>query len=195
MSKSELNKQIEKLKNEDKLKTSTKRKLGKIEHLAYLTGHDDEQARICPRCKNPGELKAVLSAFPPTNKETVIGTATDKYYKVLKTPYNMRINNPCQPSNSYNFELQISYDSKGKDISITIPIEFVQDFVRPNQRHITNSEYHYFTGHSMNELRNMRVRCFLFLNPLNDEIISWYGGDQTLLKVSEINKIIAHLTK
>ncbi len=189
--KTELEKQIEALKLEHEHKTTTSEKLGDIKHLAYLSEWKDKTSYVVNAdCKNMEEAKKVLTEYKPTNKNTVIGTASDKYYKDLKTPFKVTIKNPPVQNSAQAYELKISYESDKHDVTITMPIEYIKDMVKTEERHITSSEYHYFIGMSHERLRTHRVRCYKFVNVLNDEVINWYGGDQTLCKVKLIETII-----
>lgn len=186
-----LNEQIKHLKAEDKFKKETKKALKNIEHLCYIS---DKDFRIIPKCKNVEEFNQVLKAFKPTNKQTVIGTARDSYFKTLKTPFEIKLLNPCIPNQWNNFNIQIEYKSGKNDINITLPIETVKDFIIIESRKITDSEYHYFIGTTLAELHRMQVRSYNFKGLCNDEVINWYGGDKTLLKLTMINDIIKTLT-
>jgi len=189
--KTDLQKQIEKLTAEDNHKTTTCEKLGKIEHLAYLSERKDKTTFIInAKCKDLEEAKKVLTAYKPTNKNTIIGTATDKYHKNLKTPFNVKIENPPVCNSAQNFHIELGYMSDKYDVTIELPIKYVEELLRIEERHITDSEYHYFIGCSYDKLRSMCVRCYKFKDVLNDEVINWYGGDQTLCKVSIIETII-----
>lgn len=182
-----INKQIKELKAEDAFKKLTQKKLKKIDNLTYISC---VKKVINAKCKSFLEAKTVLNAFPPTNKQTIIGTATDKYHSKLKTPFKITIHNPCQPSNSFNFEIQISYNCEDIDANITLPIELIKEFVITSSRSVTDSEYHYFIGYSIEKLRQLKCMQYEFKGVLNDECINWYGGDKTLTKTKMIEDIM-----
>ncbi len=187
--KTELELQIEKLTNEHNFKQLIKETIPFIDTLAYLTGHDNDKKRLVARCKDTNEFKNVLSSFPATNENTVIGTARDSYFADLKTPFKVNINNPASP-NSYNsFSVEISYMSNDIDVQCTLPIDCIKDYTSTGERTITDSEYHYFTGVSMERLRRMNVRNYNF----NSTQISWYGGDKTLKNADVANEIVNSL--
>lgn len=187
----ELSAQIAALTNEFNFKGMVEDMLPNIETLAFLTGHDKESKRLVAKCKNVSEFKTVLSLFPATNTNTVIGTATDKYYCDLNTPYKVNIDNPCSPSQYHSFSVKIGYISNDIDVQCELPIETIAPFTTTGERGITDSEHHYFIGRSYRELNNMRVRQYNFLA----DQINWYGGDKTLKNASIANDIVNHLTK
>jgi len=187
----ELDKKIAALRMEHEFKGMVADVIPGIDTLAYLTGHENDKKRILAKCKTPDEFKAVLAAFPATNSNTIIGTASDKYYADLATPYRLDIDNPARPNQWHNFAITIAYTSGEIDIKIELPIQFVADYVTTGERGVTDSEYHYFTGSSYQELRKMRVRAYNF----KANQMGWYGGNKTLLDVSEIGHIISHLNK
>jgi len=193
-----MNTQTQKTDLQEKIATLTKKyeleskmadKLGSIKHMALLSWKDKERVIINPA--NIEEFKEVLNIFPATNKNTVIGTATDKYYKQLKTPFRIDIENPPVINSVQNYEVHIKYDSNGTDVQIELPISFIEGFTITGDRNITDCEYHYFIGHSRKELTNIRVRCYGF----KGEQMGWFGGNKTLLSESVTGEIIKHLTK
>lgn len=187
-----LSKKIAALKLEDAFKTKVKKALKKIEHLAFMTGHEDDEPRLVARCKDFKEALIVLKAFAPTNKETVIGTATDSYYATLKTPFSVKIDNPPVINSSQKFQIELDYMSGKVSVQIELPIDLFADFVTRGERSITDSEYHYFIGYDYNKLRAIKVMCYKFNS---DKVINWYGGDKTLLDEGTIQKMIDHIMK
>jgi hypothetical protein len=188
----ELNAKIAKLQKEYELEAKAAEKLGSIKHMTIIhEWKSGDKERIIINPANLDEFKAALLAYPATNEKTVIGTATDKYYKELATPYRMDIDNPAKPCQWQPFEIHIEYWSDKTEIQIEMPIEYVQDFVNISERGITDSEYHYFIGVSHTGLRNMHVTCYNF----KGQQMGWYGGNKTLLDELVTNEIIEHLTK
>lgn len=187
-----LDKKIKALKLEEAFKTKVKKELKKIDHLAFMTGHEDDEPRLVARCKDFKEALLVLKLYPPTNKKTVIGTAGDSYFATLKTPFHVKLDNPCSPSIHHSFQLELSYESNKVDVQIELSIDLFMDFVNCGERNITDSEYHYFTGVDYGRLRSMKVMCYNFKA---DKVINWYGGDKSLLDEQEIQKIIDSLMK
>lgn len=188
-----LTKQIEMLKIKDAHDKKAAALMGSIEHLAIVHEWKNKNTfRIVARCKNTDEFKQVLRTLPPTNTTTTIGTATDRHYKVLNTPFRTDIENPAQAGRFSYYLITFGYQSGKYDIQIELPISFVSEFVTSTERPITDSEYHYFIGYSHNELRNLRVRSYRF-NCLDE--MGWYGGNKTLLNEAEITKIVDFLKK
>lgn len=188
--KSKLDVKIQQITAEFNFKNEVKEKLPTIKTLAFLTGRDGFSPRIICSCKNKEEFKEVLKAYPSTNEKQIIGTASDKYYHELHTPYKITIDNPANP-NQYNyFEVKIYYKSNKVDVTINLPIAFISDFVTIGERNITESEYHYFIGYSHNQLHSLKVRHYNFKG---GKQINWYGGDKTLTDEKLINEIIESL--
>jgi len=187
-----LEKKIKALKLEDSFKNKVKKDLKKIDHLAFMGGYEDDEPRLIAKCKDFNEALSVLKLYPPTNKQTVIGTAGDSYYKTLNAPFNIKLENPPVCNSSQTFQFEISYTSGKIDVQIELPINLFMEFVTRESRNITESEYHYFTGSSYDRLRSMKVMCYRFNN---SNVINWYGGDKTLLDEIEIQNIIDSLMK
>lgn len=176
----ELQTKFEKEIKEFNFKQGVNASLPGIEILAYL-GYKDK-FNISARCKNLDEFKTVLSAYPATNKQTIIGTAGNSSFAVLNTPFRVDIDNPARPSNTFPFCYKVSWESGDIEISVSIPIELAPDFSRRIDRGIYDSEYHYFIGQPYSKLKSMRVTAYTF----NGSVISWYGGNKTLKSESEI---------
>ncbi len=187
----DLQAKINALTIEHNFKNEIAETLPNINTLAFLGGHDNGQKRLVAKCKTIDEFNQVLDKYKPTNENTVIGMASDKFYAQLQTPFRINIDNPSRPNQYDIFKVTFSYTSNDIDVQIELPIETIIDFTTISQRNITDSEYHYFIGYSHSELRNMRVRCYNF----KGEQINFYGGSKTLLSVDSINEIITHLTK
>lgn len=139
-------------------------------------------------CKTIYEVKQLLSTLSPTNKTSVIGTATDKFYKTIDSPYKITIDNPAS-TNQYNwFSLRIQFELNDIDIWINVPLNLITfyNFVRIT-RNITDSEYHYFIGMSNKQLREMKVTAYNFNN---NYVVNFYGGSKTLFCGIEANNII-----
>lgn len=186
----ELESKIKALTVEYSFKQDIAESLPNIETLAFLGGIKDNRKRLVAKCKTIGEFNEVFEKYAPTNENTVIGTATDKFHSNLQTPFRLNIDNPCKPNQWNYFKLSISYTSNDIDVEITLPIETILEFTTIGQRTITDTEYHYFTGISQSKLCQMRVRCFSF----KGDQINFYGGSKTLNNVDSINQIIKHLT-
>lgn len=186
----ELDKKIAALRMEHEFKGMVADVIPGIDTLAYLTGHENDKKRILAKCKTPDEFKAVLAAYPATNEQTTIGTATDKYHTVLNSPFRVDIENPARCNTYSPFLYKIGWQSGDIEMSVEMPIEAAPDFCRRIDRNISDSEYHYFIGVSETKLRSMRVPAYTF----NGNCISWYGGNKTLTSESETNDFIEFLT-
>lgn len=181
-----LNKEIAKLKAENDHEKNTKKLLGKIDHLALLTGHDNEGRRVVVRTKNLEEVRKTFKLFPASNKVTKIDFAGSDDI-TLKTPFRIDIENPAQQNSAQSYHLSVGYQSGKIEMDIEIPLNLLPtEFFTRGQRPITDCEYHYFIGHSYNELRNIRVTQYSF----QGEQIGWFGGNKTAKDLKEVSKII-----
>lgn len=170
------------------LKQSAAEALPGMDILAFVGWKD--APRIVVKVKTAAEFKAVLAAYPATNEQTTIGTATDKYHTVLNSPFRVDIENPARCNTYSPFLYKIGWQSGDIEMSVEMPIEAAPDFCRRIDRNISDSEYHYFIGVSETKLRSMRVPAYTF----NGNCISWYGGNKTLTSESETNDFIEFLT-
>jgi len=142
----------------------------------------DKSIMVWPQ-KNldPEKATEMLDAFPPTRFETNI------LKSVISSPYRLILENPCSISRFSSFTLKVGWVHEELELHFNIPVEYVKDFTLPTSRHITDSEYHYFTGTDIKYLTTMMVPRRVFNR---SQVINWYGGDQTLLCVDTINKIL-----
>lgn len=185
-----LQQKIDELTKEQSFKEFATTRLGEIKHLAFLSGHDKEIPRLVITTTTLTEVQFIFTEFPATNITTEIGIGT-KHEVTLSTPYRINIDNPARPSQYRDFTVEIHYFSSEIDIEIDIPLSLIPDFFIPTKRNISDSEYHHFTGVSINELRSLKIRTYDF----KGEQIKWYGGDRTLIDVPVIQSIITTVTK
>ena len=160
-----------------------------IKHQAILSIYGDF---IAFDCKTLREAKYLLETLKPINENTIIGTAKDIFYKVIKTPYRIDIINPAVINNYSNFMLKIQYMIDECRICINIPLKLVPHEFKKIERKITSSENHYFTGYSQRRLDNMKVVAYTFNS---NNIINFYGGGKTLVCEIEIENIINSILK
>ena len=155
-----------------------------IKHQAILSIYGDF---ISFDCKTLEEAKYLLETLKPINKNTIIGTATDSFYKVINTPYRIDIINPAVINNYNNFTLKIQYIIDQCKIWIYIPLKLVPHEFKKIERKITSCENHYFPGYSQRRLDNMKIIAYTFNN---NYVINFYGGGKTLVCEIEIENII-----
>lgn len=181
----ELERKIEELKQEYNSKQS----------ILEIVGNDIKfyhcKTFVSFEVKSIDEVKLLFDKFKPVNETSEMKTATQTYQ--VNHFLKMMINNPCQISRFSNFDLKLSYQSSDIEIHIKIPISLINEknilntsFFKVSSRKIYDCEYHYFTGVSMKELREMKVRCYLFDT---SKVIGYYGGDQGLLDEQLAEKI------
>ena len=187
-----LNDKINAITLEHNFKKECATKLEGIKSLCYIT---DGKGVINIYAANENDFKKVLALYPPTNTRTTIGTATDKFYAILDTPFRVNLENPCQPAFSYIHAVTFGYMHNDTSVKIKLPISFIIDFVTRGERAISDSEHHYFIGVSYRKLAEIRVLSYSFKFDISNNQISWYGGDKTCLSIDLINKILEHLNK
>jgi hypothetical protein len=186
-----LNAKIEALKVKHEIETAILNKLGTIK--TSFIGDNKETGFLTCKPQNKAELNAILKQYKPTKENRIVKTCNKSHE--IKSPFKLELINPCSISNYSNFELKIVYKSnEGFDIWITYPIDEIKEFLKSSQRNITSSEYHYFTGYSQRELNELIVKMWLF-DTDKSLFLNMYGGNQYLLDVDLINKIIDKLTK
>ena len=178
----------------------------------YLSGG---VRRLNITCIEASQFKAVYRHFKPTTDRHYIHSATSKT-KVINTPYRVDLKNYPKPqiysrskSDEVLYEqsvLSISYRSKMTmpndvfDLDITIYIgvkelikehaEFFEEIIKPSKRKISDTEHHYFTGWSMNQLYTKTINCYEFCDPTS---IKWSGGNRTLINAWQIDNLVAYL--
>ena len=160
-----------------------------IKHQAILSIYGDF---ISFDCKTLEEAKYLLETLKPINKNTIIGTATDIFYKVINTPYRIDIINPAVINNYSNFTLKIQYIIDQCRIWVNIPLKLVPHEFKKIERKITSSENHFFPGYSQRILDDMKVTAFTFNN---NYVINFYGGGKTSVCEIEIENIINSILK
>ena len=70
----------------------------------------------------------------------------------------------------------IEYTSGKYLISIELHKDFYGDNVNAFQRNLSDSEYHYYIGTPMHELRSMKIRAYELNRPEGVSIMKYYGG-------------------
>ena len=186
-----LNAKIEALKVKHEIETEILNKLGTIKNS--FIGDNKETGFLSCKPQNKAELNTILKQYKPTKENRIIKTCNNS--QEINSPFKLELINPCYVGPYSPFEIKIVYKSKeGFDIWITYPIEEIKEFLRSSQRNITSSEYHYFTGYSQRKLNELVVKMWLF-DTENKLRLNMYGGNQYLLDVELINKIMNKLTK
>jgi hypothetical protein len=115
-------------------------------------------------------IKNIVHVFPPTNKTTVYLASED-----VPTAANfvLKWDNSC----TGRYKASIEWVSGEFDCQIDLPIDFYSNDVKGVfQRHISDSEYHYFPGTGYTELRR---RTFTAYKLDMFEHIKYYGGNVT----------------
>ena len=178
----------------------------------YTTFLSQGKRHLTIRCSAFSDFKQIYKHFKPTTDRTYIKSASSKT-KVLNTPFRVDIDNHPEPQiflrseneNSVRSVLKIKYKSEIKmpqdvfDIHITVCFnadkllknhEIFKEIISEGERKIYDSEHHYFTGLSLNKIKQKRIACLDFNDP---NTIKWYGGNQTLINTWHIDNILAFL--
>lgn len=190
---SELEKQIEELKIKDSHNKLMAEKLCDIKHTAFCNEWKDCWNYYVSIDKATPEIfKQILIIFPATEQNHTITSSSQKD-KTIDSPFRINLKNPPVVNNSQYYCLEVEYMSDNLEVNVEIPIEFIQDFINISERHLSDSEYHYFIGVPHTALINMKIRSYVFKQ--NHDVINWYGGNKTQLNVKVIESIIDHLKK
>lgn len=186
-----LNNKIELLKSKHKIESDI---LTKLENIKFsFIGDDKKTGFLSCEPKDKSELIKILKSFKPSKENRIVKTCSNSHE--IKSPFKIELINPCSISRFSDFELRIVYKClSGFDVWVKFPIDEIKEFLKPSRRNITSSEYHYFIGVSQRQLNEMTVKMYLF-DVERGNYLSMYGGNQYLLDVEMINKIIHKLTK
>lgn len=181
----------------------------KIEKMVYAEKIEYSYKKILDDC--PGELPQCMFAndgkhlhlrvmdnlqfqylidkFPATNKSHTINASSKE--RIINHSYKLTISNPSVPNNTFPTGLRIVFQHKDLEVWLTVPLNLCMQFFVAGERPITDSEYHYFTGTSLERLRQMRVTKYSFTD--YHDTINWYGGDVTLMDADLTETIMSYL--
>lgn len=167
------------------------------------------------RLDNIKDYKKAHKIFKPIKDRIYIDSATSKT-KVINTPYRIDLKNNAVPSSflklkngtrktiqskftiSYKTNIEFSFYKLDLDLKIVFNahdllydhIDVFSEIIKPSTRKLYDSEHHYFTGYSFNQLKKQTIRSFSFHDP---NTIKWHGGNETLINTWHIDNIIAYL--
>jgi hypothetical protein len=139
--------------------------------------------------KNAAEVRKVLESLETYRDMGEIGTAGSKHYTTAPTRYRIDISN-----NYYDNYLEIKFGLLNIDVHIRLDFNVMDEstilFFSKGSRGLYETETHYVNlqAHTK-EFKDRRVRSFGFGNY---KVISWYGGNHTLLDSERIAGIINH---
>lgn len=187
----EFENKIERLKVKFNVELEVAKLLGDVKNS--LIGDDPKTWFLSCTPKTKAELITIFKKLKPAKENRIIKTCNNS--QEIESPFKIELINPCAPNQYNNFSLKIVYKcSKGFDVWIIYTIDEIKEFLKTSQRNITSSEYHYFIGISQRKLNEMVVKMYLF-DVDRSKYLNMYGGNQYLLDVEMINKIIEKLTK
>ena len=138
-------------------------------------------------CKNLSEVKQVLEKIKPTNTTRNIWA-----HKQIDSPYEISLDNPSRPSNFSPYRFKIQYDHEDFGIRITAESKLIETFLETKTGKLYDTEYTGWEGHTMSELRNMKIKMYDFkiASAVLGSVAIWYGRARALMDVKEINCII-----
>lgn len=189
--KPELQKKIDNLILKEKHDEEMQLLFPDIKHMAIVHEWKDEPTfRIILNIESKEQFKTILERLPVTNTQQKISSSGKNDGDIINHPFRIDINNPPVCNSSQQYEFRINYTSDKYDVDIHVPINLVKEFVTTGQRNITDCEHHYFTGWSMEKMRNHKLMTYLFKNGGS---ISWFGGTKTSTDLDNIEEIINFL--
>lgn len=152
-----LQKAIDKLKDEFDFKASVANFLPEVEKLVYLS-----DVKITTKClhlnlckkyeKSTVELLKIIKETYPATGENFVHSHKGKVQTASK--YKLTSNNGVRDN-----YFTIQYNSNDIAITIKLPRTFYN--TTTHYRGVTDCEYHYFGGTSMEEIRKMRIPCYV----------------------------------
>jgi len=125
-------------------------------------------------------IQTIISTLPPT-KNNILTFASSKDIHTLN-PYILHFDNDVHKNSA-----QIQYVSGEYWVHISLPISFYEgeEILEPYRRNVSDSEYHYFGGTSMSEIRIMQLRAYRLR--MFDHT-KYYGGDVNCYLMKEEEK-------
>jgi hypothetical protein len=129
------------------------------------------------------QLALVLNALEPENEFHFIDT---KSIENLMHKYRIDLKN-----DHHERKVRISFVYMGIVIWITFDPSYIEGHISHDKRHPYDSEHHYFTGLTFQQIHKTWIPCIFF--PATKEFVKWYGGDITLTDLAKIDAIISEL--
>jgi hypothetical protein len=173
-----LESQIEELKEEHAFKSDMETRFGNYKFTAYISKWKDQDNCInfdltsMPIAEIPAHIKYIIGSLRCKETETLIGSASRESWLNM-SGYTLRFDNGIN-----NHHADIKYLSNRTSVTIKLPVNFYQGIILTTfRRSVTDSEYHYFGGTSMSEIRRMQLTAYK-LNIFKE--IVWYGSDVTM---------------
>lgn len=170
--------QIEKLKAEHAFKSDMETRFGNYKILAYSSASKEYDSCVnfdltgVPISDIPAHIKYIIGSLRCKETETLIGSASGKNWLNM-SGYTLRFDNGISDQHA-----DIKYLSNRISVTIKVPVNFYQGIILTSfTRSVTDSEYHYFGGTSMDQIRKMQLRAYK-LNIFKE--IVWYGSDVTM---------------
>jgi hypothetical protein len=173
-----LNKKIEELKERDKLDKQVARKMRGIAPVsAFPFGYKAKGTDVSltvnltkvPLNQVARKIADTLNVYKPTCNNLLMFAGKDD--QPTASPFVLRFDNPCTNIG----HCTIDYISGKNWIHIDVPLSFYSDDVKGvYMRKVYDSEYHYFTGVSMERLHKLQLRAHC-LDMF--EVVKYWGGD------------------
>ncbi len=112
-------------------------------------------------------VKTVIDAMPPTKE----------VHPIYDCIYYFNFSNPCR----YEYHVDFTYLHNGISVDFNLPLTAIDSkLLAIGSRKITDCEYHYFTGMTINEMMKMDFRTYcLNAGILQQPYISYFGGSKS----------------
>lgn len=174
----DLEQQIAELKAKHELQQSVEAKLPNEHIYTNLFDYDGHKFTMTVHLQDAeldtiqGRLKKIVEAYPPTeNAKTVIN---GKNKSKTLSPYLLKFRNETRGK----LNVQLEWISGEFWVHVDLPLQYYSLAVAYFNRKIYDTQYHYFVGVSMAELRNITVRAATLSDPqVKFHRVPYYGGD------------------
>lgn len=112
-------------------------------------------------------VKEVTAALPPTGE----------MHPIYDSVYYFNFRNPCK----YEYSIDFTYLHNGISVDFDFALDILdKDILTTGYRKITDCEYHYFTGRTINEMLKMEFRTYKLQDSiLKTPVISYFGGSKS----------------
>lgn len=170
-----MNAKIEKAVKENTFEELTGFKLTAFDTFSTIDLSELKLSEIKPA------LLKIMKHYKPNKTKTGIEGASNKWDHL--SWFRLDIENNIQQKDYATLKF---YNDELFTVWIKLPLEYYSDYLRREERKLTSSEYHYFTGVSQRKLNEMKISRQTIRGVF--DLISWYGGNTTLYCKNEEEK-------
>lgn len=129
--------------------------------------------------KTREEIANFLEQFTPSGDHLTTTHGKDRYEFLYKIDLS---------SNPNGSQCNIKYlHTPDIEIYLSIPIEWIRDFIRYESIPMPDTMMHYFGGIRRSQIGKLSVANF------KAKSITWYGGNRTLVDQEEAQRIVDHI--